>query len=149
MSPSLARWVPEVAKTDASGESWAPGAVESVGQEASRLPLWKPSHFVDGVLTMLRAARSSFASHQAAWHSEEAPAALEDDPCDFDSFWGRGSSDFAAPRLKPSLASYFSRLRPGRSKLIRERKLTKSYTRGAGGREGVWGVWRGDRVPLP
>lgn len=56
MSHRLAWWVPEVAKPDAGGESWAPGAVGSVGQEASRLPRWKPSHFVYGVLTMRRAA---------------------------------------------------------------------------------------------
>lgn len=66
MSHGLARWVPEVAETDAGGESWAPGAEESVGQEASRLPLRKPSHFVYGVLTMLGAAQSSFAACQAA-----------------------------------------------------------------------------------
>lgn len=59
MSRGLAWWVPKVAKTDAGGEIWAPGAVESVGQEASRLPLRKPSHFVYGVLTMLGLLRAA------------------------------------------------------------------------------------------
>lgn len=65
-SYSFAWWVPEVAKTDAGAESWAPGAAKGGGREASRLPLWKPGHFVYGVLTMLRAAQSSFALCQAA-----------------------------------------------------------------------------------
>lgn len=86
MSRGLAWWVPKVAKTDAGGEIWAPGTVESVGQEASRLPLRKPSHFVYGVLTMPGAAQNSFTSCQAACHSAAVSAALKMTPVTLTAF---------------------------------------------------------------